>query len=159
MDFCKGMSCARALTTLFCLVVVVLQSHAAEAGEDPIYTSLFSNHAVGGYDVTSYFEQGSPVKGDPGFETEYKGATWLFANEENLKKFRESPEQYAPQYGGYCAWAAASGAIQKGNPDNWVIYNGKLYLSLNDTIQKAWDADRDGFIARADAQWPGLLEN
>ena len=70
-------------------------SGTAFGAEDPIYTSFFSNAAAGGYDVTSYFgeegEEVTPVKGDKAFSTEYQGANWLFASQENLDKFVANP--------------------------------------------------------------------
>ena len=88
----------------------------AFAAKDPIYTSLFSKNAAGGYDVTAYFSENKPVKGKKKFNTSYMGANWLFASQENLDLFLADPEKYAPQYGGYCAWAAAGGYTAKGDP-------------------------------------------
>ncbi len=48
---------------------------------------------------------------------------------ENLNKFKANPPQYAPQYGGYCAWAVANNDTAKGDPLQWAIYNGKIYLN------------------------------
>jgi len=39
----------------------------------------------------------------------HDGATWHFASDENRKTFRADPSRYAPQYGGYCAYAVAGG--------------------------------------------------
>lgn len=148
------LSGTRALALLFALVF----SSSVYAGEDPVYTSLFSNKAAGGYDVTAYFSQHKPVEGNSKFKTTYKGATWQFASQENLDKFNADPEKYAPQYGGYCAWAAANGDTAKGDPAYWTIVNDKLYLNYDDEVQNTWIADRDNYISRADAQWPALLD-
>ena len=42
----------------------------------------------------------------------------------------------------------------------WIprIVDGKLYLNLNPAIGRRWAKDIPGFIARADANWPGVLE-
>ena len=32
-------------------------------------------------------------------------SSWLFATAENRDRFQAEPERYAPQYGGYCAYA------------------------------------------------------
>ena len=128
----------------------------AHAEKPPVYTEAFSSVAVGGYDAVSYFS-GKPAKGDANYATEYKGATWRFASVENLKSFKANPAKYAPQYGGYCAWAAAQGYTAKGNPKNWRIVDGKLYLNYNDDVQKKWEIDIPGFISAANMNWPGLL--
>ena len=126
---------------------------------DPIYTGTFSSLAVSGYDTVAYFTEGRPVEGDSRFEHEWKGATWRFSSAENLEKFRAAPERYAPQYGGYCAWAVAQGSTAPGNAEVWKIVDGKLYLNVNPDIAARWEKDIPGFIAKADANWPGVLSN
>ncbi len=126
---------------------------------DPIYTGRFSDVAVGSHDVVAYFEEGAPVKGSDEFETEYMGAKWRFSSAENLAAFEANPSAYAPQYGGYCAWAVSQGYTAKGNPKNWKIVDGKLYLNYNTSIQRRWEQDIPGFIELANANWPGVLGN
>lgn len=125
---------------------------------DPVYTSLFSDLAVGGYDPVAYFTNGKPVAGLEAFEVEWNGATWRFASADHRAQFEAHPEQYAPRYGGYCAWAAAQGYEASGDPRYWKIIDGKLYLNYDASVQKKWEADIPGFIKRADANWPKLLE-
>jgi len=79
-------------------------------------------------------------------------------NKDHLDLFTKNPEQYAPQYGGYCAWAAAQGDIAYGDPENWNVYKNKLYLNYNDKIQDKWFQNIDEFIIRADKNWPGVLK-
>lgn len=131
---------------------------AAGAAEPEIFTGRFSDLAVGGYDAVAYFEAGAPVKGAKEFAFEYEGATWLFSSAENLEQFKEDPDAYAPQYGGYCAWAVAQGYTAPGNPKNWTVRGGKLYLNYDNGVQKKWLQDPDGFIAKADANWPAVLD-
>jgi YHS domain-containing protein len=133
-------------------------SPAAFAEKPPIYKGLFDEAAVGGYDAVAYFKSGKPVEGSKSFEHTYKGATWRFANADNLAAFKAEPDKYAPQYGGYCAWAASQGYTAKGDPKAWKIVNGKLYLNYNLDIQKKWEADIPGFIAKGDTNWPSVLK-
>jgi len=131
---------------------------AAMAAKPPIYTAPFSDVAAGGYDVVAYFTVGRPVKGDAAFSTVWKGATWRFSSAANLTKFKANPAAYAPQYGGYCAWAVANGYTAKGDPLQWKIVGGKLYLNYNAEIQSRWVKDIPGFIRKGDREWPGVLE-
>ena len=124
----------------------------------PIYTQRFRNLAIDGHDPVAYFTIGAPTLGEAAFTTEYKGAEWRFASQENLDLFLADSEAYAPQYGGYCAWAIAQGNLARGNPKFWKIVDGKLYLNFNADIQQRWEADIPGFIASADSQWPAILE-
>lgn len=131
----------------------------AQASDDlPVYTDRFSNLAVGGFDSVSFFI-GEPVRGSRDFETSWNGANWRFASAENLAKFEADPTAFAPQYGGYCAWAVAQGYLAKGDPRFARIVDGKLYLNFNAKVQRDWSQDIPGFIARADANWPGILKD
>jgi len=150
----------RSLHRLFPAIILSLVAFAgpAHAAKDPIYTPRFSNLALDGYDPVAYFQQGMPVKGSREWTTDYKGATWRFSSAANRDAFVADPEAFAPQYGGYCAWAAAEGYTARGNPAVWRIVDGKLYLQFNERIQRRWEKDIPGFIARADDNWPGILQ-
>ncbi|MDW6004755.1 YHS domain-containing (seleno)protein [Vibrio mangrovi] len=126
--------------------------------EDPIYTGFFSNKAVSGYDTVAYFTDHQPVKGKSQFKTSYMGADWYFASAEHLNMFTSNPEKYAPQYGGYCAWAvAAVNDFAPGDPELWAVVNDKLYLNYNKEVKRRWDNDRENLIKEGDKNWPALL--
>ena len=136
------------------LILVSFQSRA----EPPIYTSLFSNKAVSGYDTVAYFTEGKAIKGSSKYITKYQGAEWRFKNAENLSAFTANPEQYAPQYGGYCAWAVANNDTAKGDPQYWTIYEDKLYLNYDADIQSKWLKEKAFFIRSADQNWPNVIK-
>jgi len=129
----------------------------AEANKAPVFTGLVKGVAVGGYDPVAYFKSGKPVPGSTAHVTEHEGATWRFATAENLQAFKAEPAKYAPQYGGYCAWAVSQGYTAKGDPKHWKIVDGKLYLNYDANIQSRWEGDIPGFIRKADANWPKAL--
>lgn len=141
-----------------CLVALMLLScaTAAQAAVDEIYTGFFSNEAIDGYDAVAYFTEGRPVQGSDEFSFEYKGAEWKFASREHLEMFKADPEAYAPQYGGYCAYAVANGDTASAEPDLWTIHDGKLYLNYNRSINARWREDIETFIEQADQQWPQI---
>lgn len=143
---------------LMLVTIALLYTTSALASESPVYTGLLSNTGAGGYDTVSYFESGQPTKGSSEYTTQYQGATWRFANAENLARFKENPDRFAPVYGGYCAWAVSQGVLAKGDPKHWNIREGRLYLNYNQSIQDRWLEDPDGFIRQADANWPTVLE-
>lgn len=138
-------------------VATAIVPGAAMAAKPPVYTAPFSQVAAGGYDVVAYFTAGRPVKGDPAFATDWRGVRWQFSSAANLAKFKASPAAYAPQYGGYCAWAVAHGYTAKGDPTQWRIVGGKLYLNYNADIQSQWVRDIPGYVRQGDANWPGVL--
>lgn len=126
--------------------------------KDPVYTGTFSSLAVGGYDPVAYFAQGEPVEGSSDHELEWNGATWRFSSAANMEKFRSDPAAWAPQYGGYCAWAVSQGYTASSDPEAWRIVDNKLYLNYSKGVQQKWEKDIPGFIAKADANWPRVLE-
>src|SRR5262245_22512346 len=83
---------------------LLLAPEAAFARKAETYVGLLQPAALGGYDPVSYFS-GNPQKGEAANKAAYKGATYYFASAENAAKFKANPAAYAPQYGGYCAWA------------------------------------------------------
>ena len=133
-------------------------SPAAFAEHPPIYRGLFDEFAVSGYDPVAYFTTGKPVEGKNEFQFKYKDAPWRFASAENLAAFKANPEKYAPQFGGYCAWAVSQGYTAKGDPRAWKIVNGKLYLNYDLNVQKKWEADVPGNIGKANKNWPDALK-
>ncbi|MEQ8747399.1 YHS domain-containing (seleno)protein [Pyruvatibacter sp.] len=148
---------------LFVVVSALLLAAAffvspAHAAKDVIYTGFFSDLAVSGYDPVAYFTDGKPVEGSAAFETTHEGATWRFASKANLDAFVANPEAYAPQYGGYCAWAVSQGYTASADPENWSVVDGKLYLNFDDSVQATWETDIPGFIKKADANWPAVLK-
>lgn len=126
---------------------------------DPVYTGYFNDNAISGYDAVAYFTQGKPVKGSDEFTFDYLQATWKFSSQEHLELFKQDPTAYAPQYGGYCAYAIANGDTASAEPDLWTIVDGKLYLNYSKRINARWSADIPGFIQKADKEWPKFFSN
>jgi len=113
--------------------------------------------ALGGTDPVAYFVDNRPVQGKARHAFEWNGATWHFATAQNRDSFAAEPDRYAPQYGGFCAWAVAEkGKLYSTQARNWAIVDGKLYLNYNDDIQARLQADTAGFIVEADRRWPEI---
>lgn len=141
------------LTLLLCLLA------GPAAAVDPVFTALFSDKAIRGYDTVAYFTENQAVEGSAEYATEYQGATWLFSSQEHLDLFLADPEKYAPQYGGYCAYAVSQNQTASIKPELFTIVDGKLYLNYNESINDKWRADKINYIEAADKNWPGLLED
>jgi YHS domain-containing protein len=146
----------RLLAVVF--IFVCISPLATEAKSPEIFTGLVQGIAVGGYDPVAYFTEHKPVQGKADITYSWKGATWRFANAQNRDAFKAAPEKYAPQYGGYCAYAVAKGGTAKGDPNAWRIVDGKLYLNLSTNVQKLWEKDIPGYIKAAEKNWPNVLK-
>lgn len=116
-----------------------------------------NNIAIRGADPVAYFNQGQHVAGSANYTYEWAGATWQFASAENRDLFASDPVAYAPQYGGFCAWAVSQGYTASIDPTAWKIVDGKLYLNYDARIQARWQQDIPGNIAQADQNWPAVL--
>lgn len=117
-----------------------------------------STVAVGGYDVVSYFTEKRPIRGNGHFVSEYEGATYVFENADNKKKFDRNPKKYAPAYGGFCAFGVSVGKKFVGDPEVWRIIDGVLYLNLDTSIQDQWLQDTKGRIKTANKNWKTIKD-
>lgn len=113
--------------------------------------------AIDGTDPVAYFAQSQPVAGDPAITHDWMDVTWRFATTENRDAFAADPSAYAPQFGGYCAWAVSEGYTASTTPEAWSIVDGKLYLNYSRRIQRRWERDAPGHIEKGNANWPKVL--
>lgn len=121
------------------------------------FNTMYAGLGAKGYDVVSYFTDGIPVMGSSQHEHVYGGVTWRFASEEHRAAFAANPGEYAPQYGGFCAWGTANGKLFDVDPVNgWTIVNGKLYLNFNADLNKTFAGESAKFIPKADRHWKQL---
>ena len=127
----------------------------AALASEPVFST--GAGAIQGYDPVAYFTEGEPVKGSAQYRYRWNGATWHFASAEHRDRFRADPQSFAPQYGGYCAYAVAHGATAPTDTDAWSIVDGKLYLNYSLAVREKWRKDIPGFVKRADRNWPGVL--
>ncbi|MGV9009764.1 YHS domain-containing (seleno)protein [Brevundimonas sp.] len=138
------------------LIAVVPQTSAQSKTYPPVHAAA-DKLALGGHDPVAYFTQDRSIVGDVAISLDWNGATWRFATAEHRAMFEANPKAYAPQFGGYCAWAASQGYIAPGDPTVWRIVDGRLYLNFNDRARMLWDQDIPGAIARGEANWPRVL--
>lgn len=110
--------------------------------------------ALQGYDPVAYFTLGKPTPGQAAFSAEWAGARWLFATAEHRDAFLADPERYAPQYGGYCAYAVANNSLSSGDPQRWRVVDGKLYLNANFFAEQLWQWRIPQHIQSGDGHWP-----
>lgn len=136
---------------------LVVVSASAHAQKTPALNLERNSLAVQGYDVVAYAVQTAAVRGRAEYEYRWNGAVWRFDTAANRDRFAAAPERYAPQYGGYCAWAVSRGYTADIDPEAWRIVDGKLYLNYSKRVQKTWEGDIPGNIAKANANWPQVL--
>lgn len=128
------------------------------AAKSEINKSFFGDVAIEGTDPVAYFTDNKPVKGSANFAHQWKGAEWRFKSAANRDAFAAAPDKYAPQFGGYCAWAVSQGYTATIDPEAWTIVGERLYLNYSKGVQAQWRQDIPGNIALGRENWPGVLD-
>jgi YHS domain-containing protein len=106
-----------------------------------------------GYDPVAYFKQGQAIKGDPKYSSTYQGAIYYFASPADKRTFDKHPAKYKPQYGGFCAHGMSEGKLSDIDPNEFLIYKGKLYVCTGPVQIKALKANPENTIKKADKNW------
>lgn len=114
--------------------------------------------AIQGYDPVAFFTDNKPVKGKPEFPAKHNGATYLFASKEHRDAFKADPAKYEPAFGGYCAYGVSRGKLVEIDVDAFQIVDGRLLLQYSKGVRKDFNEDAKGNLAKADGNWPGLVE-
>lgn len=139
----------KAILMSFSFVLLLLTGFGGTAaGQSPV-----DDLAIKGYDTVAYFKDGKALKGSESFTFKWHDMTWYFSTKENRDLFAASPEKYAPQYDGYCAWAMTESRKAITDPEVWKIVDGKLYLNCSQTAYEKWSRDIPGNIKKADMNW------
>lgn len=147
------------MTRMFKMLLLVAAFFStAVYANDPIETGTFNNYAIYGYDPVAYFTMEKAVKGDKKISYEWRGAEWHFSSEAHKEMFVSDPEKYAPQYGGYCAYAMSDNRLVGIDEDAWTIHNGKLYLNYSMSVMEEWRKNMDQFIEEADGFYPKKVD-
>jgi YHS domain-containing protein len=139
------------------IAALLLLSSSAFAG-DLVNVAGASNVAVSGFDTVAFFTESKAVNGSPHITADYQEITYFFATEENKALFETAPEKYVPQFGGYCAYGVSIDKLLPVDITKWQVRDGKLYFNLNPAVRTKFDEDFEGNVAKAHANWPGLVK-
>lgn len=141
---------------LLVIAVISVLANLAHAGE--VVNIDKSGLALQGYDPVAYFTDGKPVKGSAEFTTDYKGARYQFVSAQHRDVFKEAPEKYAPQFGGFCGYAASINKLAPIEIEYFQILHDRLILQHNKKAWDLWHQDVEGNLKKADANWPALSQ-
>ena len=139
-----------------CTLAALLVAAAATGAAAQRVNADRQGLAVKGYDVVAYFVDGRPVPGNASFEHVVDGVRYRFASAANRDRFAQEPGRFLPQYGGFCAWAVSRGYTADTDPLAWRIVDGRLFLNYDRSVQRQWEGDIPGNVAKGDRNWPGL---
>jgi YHS domain-containing protein len=153
----------RSITLFIIAILSATNLLFAQAKDGELFTTK-EKVAIQGYDVVTYFTQNGAIRGSKKFSSKNDGVDYWFASAANKQKFEENPGKYAPQYGGWCAFAMGmKNAKVPSDPNTFKLYNGKLYLFFNDYMQGApfntiipWNENEQKTKQLADANWKSM---
>lgn len=114
---------------------------------------------LGGYDAVAYFSEMKAVKGDTKYFARYNGATYWFSSEQNQAMFKDHPEMFAPQYGGFCGYAMSLNKLRPINPEIFDVIDGKLILQHSQEAYDHFHEDLPGNIEKAGKNWPEQVKS
>ena len=122
--------------------------------------NLKKGYVAEGYDVVEYFKN-KAIEGHKAFTTTHDNVQYKFVSQENLNTFLKAPENYIPQYGGYCAYAIAIDSKKVSvDPETFEIRDRKLYLFYNswgiNTLKKWKKNNVKGLQKKADQNWEAI---
>jgi len=109
---------------------------------------------IDGYDAVAFFTDNKPVKGDAKFQYTYEDAIYYFASQAHLDLFKNNPETYKPQFGGWCAYAVSLGRVAPIDVNIFSIVNNRLVIQHNQRAVDGWNKDVQGNLTLADKYWP-----
>ena len=147
----------RVIASILAAAAVLSMVIVVAARAKPVVNVGREGLALKGYDAVAYVIDGRPAAGRAEFEHRWNGALWRFVSAANRDRFVQSPDRYAPQFGGYCAYAVSRGYTADIDPAAWKIVDGKLYLNYSRRVQTLWERDLHANIAKAAANWPAVL--
>ena len=114
--------------------------------------------AIHGYDPVAFFTDDKPVKGKSEFSARHNGALYYFASNEHRELFKSDPSKYEPAFGGYCAYGLSKGKLVEIDVDAFQIVNARLLLQYSKGVRDTFNKDTKGNLAKAESNWPGLVE-
>lgn len=143
------------LVVIIVVVILMAKSHSISPLSWGSHEAVYAEKgvAIKGYDPVAFHTQNKAVKGDETYSFDWNGATWQFASSDNLELFQTSPDKYAPQFGGYCAFAVSQGFTAEVDPEHWLVKDDKLFIFSNEDVLNDWKKDEANLEKAAKEQW------
>lgn len=140
---------ALALVAGLAVAVSAQPPPTTSGGSGMALLNLDNTVALHGYDPVAYFTRDRAVRGNRQILERLGGATYYFASRASRYTFLENAPKYQPQFGGFCATAMSQGRREDIDPENFIIFDGKLYLFSSDEARARFMNDPRGIIAAA----------
>ena len=117
--------------------------------------------ALQAYSPVSYLDLGITQRGVVEFKETHNGVVYYFTNQDQVEVFKNNPEKYEPQYGGFCTFGVNAGLKLRPDPNKFIVKGGKYFLflyNLEIDAQHLWldKDDHEGMILVTNDNWSKL---
>ena len=106
--------------------------------------------ALDGVDTVLLLKTGKETFGKATFKSQHGRFVYLFASADTKAEFDADPARYAIQMNGACARMESA----TGNPSNYAVVDGKIYIFASDNCHKAFVAAPARFLRKPAAPLP-----
>lgn len=137
------------------LLFLSLALHAQDGRNVSVYNLSSGGLGLEGHDPVAVFPEGGGAakKGDTSLSLVHEGVVYNFSSEANMKLFLTDPNKYEPTYGGWCAYAMASGSRVDIKPSIFTINGRRAHYFVSNRAKSNFDKDMNSYELRADAAW------
>ncbi len=143
------------LTLLLTLTALVGTTASAQDDRNASKYNLEAGTGLKGFDPVAVFPEGGgkALEGKNEYRLDYMGVSYFFASAANLDLFVANPDKYEPTYGGWCAYAMASGSQVDIQPEIFTINGNRAHYFVSTRAKRSFDRDVLDYETRADRNW------
>lgn len=84
---------------------------------------------------------------------------YRFASEANRRIFIASPDRFVPQFGGFCANGLVYAIPLGGEPENFKLIGGRLYVFGGARSRRYFEMDQDRNLRLASQYWESEVKD
>lgn len=140
--FSRRSAPARILDSFYSLLVVIVVLGCLSATAQTSAPRSETVIPLEGLDPVM-LSQGKEVQGDTKFTVTRGRFQYLFASAENKAAFEKDPARYEIQLDGHCA---RMGAPTTGNPDLYLVHNGRIYVFGSEECQTLFKSAPEKYL-------------
>lgn len=111
---------------------------------------------LAGHDPVAYFKVGGAVRGASELHATHEGRTYYFATAAHQRAFLLDPAAFEPQYAGFCSNGVPYGFKTFGDPREYELVDGRLYVFADEKERQLWSLDPSFNILKGEEVWRSI---
>jgi YHS domain-containing protein len=144
------------MKTFFALLMMVIVSGCATHAT--IKDIEGKEVMLAGHDPVAYFKAGGAIRGEADLQATHEGRTYYFASAAHQRAFLLDPAAFEPQYGGYCSNGIPYGFKTFGDPREYELRDGRLFLFADQAERQLWSLDPTFNILKGEEVWRNIAK-